>query len=148
MMDIFLALTKHSETVRKTLIENLLPRLLEMPRRNHMMIAACLAALAIATGDTAYARALLKDDAHSTVYFLLCLSSGFRPQGNWRDVEDYMLQAIEHYTKEAANSQTFDVDKALLGMLRWGMHHLRYRIDEGIASERERAAFEALNFRG
>ena len=59
-----------------------------------------------------------------------------------------MLQAIEHYTKEAANSQTFDVDKALLGMLRWGMDYLRHRIDEGIASERERAAFEALNFRG
>ena len=38
-----------------------------------MMIAACLAALAIATGDIAYARALLKDDAHSTVYFFLCL---------------------------------------------------------------------------
>ena len=31
-----------------------------------------------------------------------------------------MLQAIEHYTKEAANSQAFDVDKALLGMLRRG----------------------------
>ena len=30
MMDVFLALTEHSETVRKTLIENVLPRLLEM----------------------------------------------------------------------------------------------------------------------
>ena len=144
MLDIFLALAKHSETVR--LIENMLPRLLEMPPRNHLMIAACLAALAIATGDTAHARALLKDDAHSSVYFFLCLRSHSR-QSDWRDAEDYMLQAIEHYIKEAANSQAFDVDKALLGMLRWGGDRLRHRIDEGIASEREQAAFEALNFR-
>ena len=137
MLDVFLALTKHSETV--SLIENLLPRLLEKPRRNHVLIAACLAALAIATGDTAHARALLKDDPHSTVYFFLCLNSHSRSQGD-HHAQDYMLQAIEHYIKEAANSQAFDVDKVLLGMLRWGVDRLRHRVDEGIASERERAA--------
>ena len=121
MMDIFLIIVRQSPTVEKTIIDKLLPWLLETPDRSdmwehHAMLGALVAALSVVSDSTNSALSHLELNGHTVVHFFVCLCDHALRQHDLQRAQVCLLEAINRYT-DGRKIDFFDHGKELFKLL-------------------------------